>query len=799
MKIKTKITINSFVLFSTLVILMVLFMWFYADSLIKNNIYTYLGSSNRAKAEHIRTFIQEEIGLSKILAAASVYRDFLNEPVGSKGYAALKEKMTQRLARTIESEPSIYESFVLDNKGRVVVSSDKTQEGLDKSDDDYFLNAKNGTYLKDIYFSTTIKKLTYTISSPVIDNNGKFLGVSVLRYLPNKFFSIIKNENELGSTEENFLIDKKRFFISPSLFLGEDVILKQKVETKNSSDCFDQREVNYVTKNGYGGLKNFTKDNQIIEALDYRGVKVIATHGYIPETGWCLITKADKVDLFGFEQKMALIFLGMIVIAGILYLIFGFLVSRRIIRPLDELQKGIDKIKAGNLDYEIKAGSSDEVSIISDSFNEMTSSIKKSQSEIDAKVQEQTKDILDKANELEDQRIAIMNILDDVEKGKEKAEGLANDLEKFKLAVDNASDQVVITDKEGIVVYGNATVERITGYTPQEALGKKAGILWKVPMSTEYYQNLWDVIKNKKKPFINEIQNKRKNGELYFALISISPVLNNKGEIVYFVAIERDITKEKEVDKAKTEFVSLASHQLRTPLSAINWYTEMLLAGDAGVINEEQKKYLTEVSIGNQRMVSLVNALLNVSRLDLGTFIIEPEATDVLELSRSVLAELKPQIIEKKIVVKENYDKEIKDFKADQKLLRIILQNLMSNAVKYINPEGSLTVQIIKSFKDNIFGGKKLSEDSLVISISDSGIGIPSNQKDKIFTKLFRADNARESETEGTGLGLYIVKSIIDQSGGSVWFDSEENKGTTFYVTIPVTGMKKKEGSKKLD
>lgn len=392
----------------------------------------------------------------------------------------------------------------------------------------------------------------------------------------------------------------------------------------------------------------------------------------------------------------------------------------------------------------------------------------------------------------------LLVALDDIEKKNSDMETLANDLQKFKLAVDNASDQVVITDSEGMVIYGNSVIEKITGYTAQEAIGKKAGTLWKSPMPKEYYERMWNTIKIQKKSFVGEIVNKRKNGEIYNALVSISPVLNNKGDVIYFVAIERDITKEKEVDKAKSEFVSIASHQLRTPLSAISWYVEMLLAGDAGALNKEQLNYLSEVHVASQRMVSLVNSLLNVSRLDLGTFIIEPEPVDLLEMSKSVISEMTPQIIEKKVKIEDTYNLDTNIFKADSKLLRIVFQNLISNALKYSNPESVIGLNICYVARNKSIGGKILDTKSLVISVSNSGIGIPSNQKDKIFTKLFRADNARDSETEGTGLGLYIVKSIIDQSGGNSWFTSEEGGTTVFYVSIPAVGMKKKAGTRKL-
>ncbi len=250
-----------------------------------------------------------------------------------------------------------------------------------------------------------------------------------------------------------------------------------------------------------------------------------------------------------------------------------------------------------------------------------------------------------------------------------------------------------------------------------------------------------------------------------------------------------DITKEKEVDKAKTEFVSLASHQLRTPLSMVNWYTEMLLAGDAGKLNKKQEKYLEEVYTGNQRMVDLVNSLLNVSRMELGTFSVNPEPTDTVRLAESVVIEQNPQITERKIKLTSDFAKNVPEINVDPKLLRMVFQNLLSNAVKY-TPNGG-------AIKFSISLEKEKSQ--IHIQVADTGYGIPKNQQDKIFTKLFRADNVREKDTEGTGLGLYIVKSIIEHTEGTIRFESEENHGTTFYITLPIEGMKKKGFAKIFD
>ncbi|MFA4922779.1 MAG: HAMP domain-containing sensor histidine kinase [Ignavibacteriaceae bacterium] len=307
--------------------------------------------------------------------------------------------------------------------------------------------------------------------------------------------------------------------------------------------------------------------------------------------------------------------------------------------------------------------------------------------------------------------------------------------------------------------------------------------------------------------------NRKKNGDTYIARAKVSPFFNLENKsLIGFVGAEEDITKEKEVDRAKSEFVSLASHQLRTPLSTVNWYTEMLLTGDAGKLNEEQRKYLEEAYKGNQRMVVLVNALLNVSRMELGTFVVEPEPTDVVLLARSVIDEQKPQTEAKKIKLSEKYAKDLPLINADPKLLRIVFQNLLSNSVKYTPDKGKIGFDILVAKKGDEVGGKKVKEDSIAIVVSDSGYGIPAAQQEKIFTKLFRADNVREKDTDGTGLGLYIVKAIVDHSGGLIWFESpssaafddkatagkEENKGTTFYVTLSLSGMKKKEGTKAL-
>lgn len=263
-------------------------------------------------------------------------------------------------------------------------------------------------------------------------------------------------------------------------------------------------------------------------------------------------------------------------------------------------------------------------------------------------------------------------------------------------------------------------------------------------------------------------------------------------------AAEQALEKQKKIDKAKTEFVSLASHQLRTPPTSINWLLEMLLSGEVGQLNEKQKEYAQEAYKNSTRMVTLINTLLNVSRMELGIFPVDPEPTEMIAFTKDVLEEFELQIKRKELQVEEQYAPKLPLIMVDPKLLRIVVQNIISNAVKYTPEKGTITIKIFLKQEDEVIGNRKLKTNSIVIIITDTGYGIPRNQSDKIFTKLFRADNIKDKDTGGTGLGLYLAKSIMDHVQGDLWFESELNRGTTFYLAIPSKGMEKKEGTKEL-
>ncbi len=361
---------------------------------------------------------------------------------------------------------------------------------------------------------------------------------------------------------------------------------------------------------------------------------------------------------------------------------------------------------------------------------------------------------------------------------------IEKDKAKEEAMLSSIGDGVVATDKNGVIIFFNQAAKEMLSWD-DKMLGKKLGEISLLAdekgahVDLEKHPLYLSLVK-KKKIITSNYHFVRKDKVDLAVYISAMPIILNN-DTIGAIEVFRDITQEKEIDKVKSEFVFLASHQLRTPLSTINWYVEMLLSGDAGVINEEQKNYLKEVYDGNHRMVEMVNDLLNVSRLDLGTLAVQPVLVNLPDIVEEVIKENEPAIENKKLQINKQFAKDFPNVTTDIKMVRMLLQNLITNAVKYTPNGGS--VDIILDLK-----GKEY-----LLTVIDTGYGIPKSAQDRIFTKLFRAENVMEKEISGTGLGLYMVKSIVEQLGGKIWFESQENKGTKFFVSMPVCSVIKKK------
>lgn len=257
--------------------------------------------------------------------------------------------------------------------------------------------------------------------------------------------------------------------------------------------------------------------------------------------------------------------------------------------------------------------------------------------------------------------------------------------------------------------------------------------------------------------------------------------------------------KEVIIPAEKDDFVSLSSHELRGPLSIIKWYTEILLDGDMGPLTDDQKKYLTVIEMSNKRAIDLVRSLLNVSRLDLGTFRIVPVTVDVQACAHEVITLLQSEVLAKNLTITVEEEGTLPALQADIHFVMTVLKNLISNAVAFSPHGGTITIILHVVHGGTVVAGTSVLDESILIEVNDNGIGIPVVDQDKIFSRMVRGSNVDDSSGTGSGLGLYITKTILEYVGGKVWFVSQENVGSTFYAAFPTKGMKKKEGRTTLD
>lgn len=773
LKTRFNITIVGIVLFFGIISVFSVYYYtqYHLISIEKNNL--------NFDINDISLFIEQTMEVSKEVTETIALQDDIIDYLQSDSINFQDEYILRELSNfnTGGKYSAIY--LMLPN-GITVASTDPSFVGQDYSFRRYFDEAIKGKSFTDSALGVKSGKLGYYFSYPVKANDGSILGIVVTKLDP----AVINQDHSIVNYQDKYNIMIADDF-GVIIYSTKPQYLYKTIDELSKSDLSiiaQRKRYNNQTLESVEYI-DYTEENKNI--LEVGGVitrefydneefiRKIVLLKNINNSPFITILEIDKSVIVLPAKKIAGV-LALLVILAILAIVISIIFFvKRILRLLYKFKKIAEDITNGKITEKIDIKSNDyEFKLLATAIQDMSISLRKSRENVEKQVK--------------DQQNSILNILHDVKKERNKAETLASDLQKFKLAVDNVHEHIVITDKEGIVVYANKAMERTTGFTIEETMGKKAGVLWGRLMSTEYYKKMWQTLLIQKKSFVGDINNRKKSGEDYIASVSIYPVLDNKKNVIFIVGVEIDITREREIDKAKTEFVSLASHQLRTPLSAIGWYTEMLLAGDAGKINKEQKKYLEEVYHGNKNMVELVNSLLNVSRIELGTFMVQPEKADIIGIVKNVLKLHKTFIKEKKIKITTAFESGIPELKLDKKLLTMVFQNLINNAIKYNSVGGKIDIKILKNEKD------------VLIKISDNGLGIPLSQQDKIFTKLFRADNVRKMSADGTGLGLYMVKSILDNTGCSVFFKSQENKGSEFVVSIPLKGMESRAGTKKL-
>ena len=369
---------------------------------------------------------------------------------------------------------------------------------------------------------------------------------------------------------------------------------------------------------------------------------------------------------------------------------------------------------------------------------------------------------------LEKMRTSLRERINDLEQRKDRAEAV----------VFNVGEGVFAVNLKGEVIIFNQVAEKIVGLKKELVVGQK-------------YEQLLQFFNSKTKEsygsFINKVLLEGKSVSLPADTVLItsskaeipvavnsSPIKNQKGIIVGGIVVFRDITHEREIEEIRTDLISIASHQLRTPLSEIKGLVSLLDDNIAGPLNPKQKEYIELLSVANERMINLVNDLLNISRIEQGRLQLNFQKVSLGTLTAEICKGLMVNTKQRKQNLEIFIDQNLPYVVADPEKTKEIISNLVDNALKY-TPNGG-TIQVRASANSS----------GCWVLVKDSGVGIPKAKQKELFQKFSRIENPLSQKTTGSGLGLYAVKQLVEKQNGHVWVESEEGKGSTFGFVLPI-------------
>lgn len=396
-----------------------------------------------------------------------------------------------------------------------------------------------------------------------------------------------------------------------------------------------------------------------------------------------------------------------------------------------------EQVRGGNLNVKTEVKSADEVGELAKSFNQMTEKLLASRQSIEENVKELS-----------------------AEHGK-----LASLVESVKLGV-------VMVDLSLNVILANSAAKKIFG-KPASKNVIFSDLSSKIVSSLDISQALSYYVHTGTPLNIQEVVIDNR----YFRLF-MSPVRDIVEKVfIGAVVVMEDITEQKRLDKMRTEIVSITSHQLRTPSTIIKGNLEMVLGGDVGEINLGQKELLEDTYLGNERMIRLINDLMDVAKIDEGKFKIALEPSQLEDVVSEVLKNVASLAKDRRVsVIYARPQNPLPPVNINRQRVTQVIQNIIDNAIKYSSIDDKGKVQI------EIQEGAKFLE----FIVRDNGIGIPEGEHDKMFERFSRGSNSTKFDPGGgSGLGLYIAKAVVEQGGGRIWFESKENQGTTFHATFP--------------
>ncbi len=576
-------------------------------------------------------------------------------------------------------------------------------------------------FLKALQGSPDISSLYYVEDDPRLNVAYPLVGEQVIYIVVtlNKLWHRIYN-TMIGRTGFAFLVNRE----------GKIIAHPEKKRAKNFEDATHLAIVQEVLSGKTFGSKEFT---------DERGMEMVGAYAPVKRLGWGMIVQQSKDDAYISAIKMKQNAILWIIVSIFGAALVGLITARGLSRPILKLIVGAGKVAEGDFTHKVVVKTHDELLTLADTFNFMTQKLKE-------------------YNDLQIDRIIA-------EKTKTEA------------VIYSIADGIVMTDFSGRIALINRQAREMLQVTGEEVLGKN---LMDYIGDKRIAQSLREIIEQKEKTVVKEIDLSQ---GLYrkFIKTGTNIVKTEKGKNLGVVTVLRDVTLEKEIEKMKEDFVHSITHDLRSPMTSVRGFVEVLLDGSAGKINEEQREFLKIIDASSRKLLGMINNILDVAKLETGKMKLNLTEFDTKETVERVVKIMEPQAVKSGVKLSSQGFDSFPMIRADSDLMERVIMNLVSNVIKFTPSEGR--VDII---------GQDLP-DRIQVTVADTGQGIPQDFLDKVFDK-FQQVGMGGDEKRGTGLGLTIAKYGVEVHLGKIWVESEMGKGSRFSFWLPKNLVKNEKG-----
>ncbi|AIF82928.1 PAS domain S-box [Candidatus Nitrososphaera evergladensis SR1] len=763
LSIRSKITFVSLFLAITTLFAVALISFISADNQLRERVSDQLISESTGRGAAIRSLIDTRIEQIRLMSTNSALQNAIAE-LNQNGSAASSQRMQQyrddftagvESFRQVVGTPAGLENVkVMGIDGRVLFSSDRSEEGADLSHDRRFLRGVNESFLEFDQVNGQRK----TIVTVPIYKNGQIgtapaIGVMMATMDTAKFDEILLNRKGLGETGEVYLVNANRTLISESRFI-ENAAFRTTVNTLAVNKCFDE------------GAEIFAV------YPDYRNIPIVGSSYCARDLGFVLLAEIDEAEIFQpVTQLRDAILIAGVIITGVVVTI-ALYVSKTISRPITRLRDAADKITKGDYTHRVGVESGDEIGRLAEQFDMMRKSVLETNMNLNRLVRDRTKELTDMTNALD------------------------------------ATAIVAVTDRDGTITKVNSRFAEISKYSEQELIGQNHRILKSGYHPPAFFENMWKTITSGQ-IWEGEIKNRAKDGSFYWVKTTIVPFLGDDGQPKQYIAIHSDITNLKNTeerlnealardranaeiikmqveelnvtnkelrrkDKLKDEFLSMASHELKTPLTPIIGWCDALKSNTIlGKLSGEQRAAVDTIEKNAVKLEKMVSDMLDAQKLELNEFKFNIGEVDVDRVIKNVERDLEFVMKENNIEFAVNAQPGLK-LRSDETRIIQVLNALLYNSVDFVPKVGG-RIELTAEARDG----------DIVFGVRDNGPGIPKDKQRFLFKKFYQVDTSLKRKHGGTGLGLAISKGIVTGLGGQIWVDTEEGKGSSFYFSLP--------------